>query len=519
MNKYSLIFIFLITLSVPAVGQTPSKNASEPFFAFTIMTYATSVQPNVAPFILQEDAAKIGVSISVKYQTWQEFDYRCFNHIAPIPTYDEGGYDMVNLGWRMRSHMYWRFYENFLSDNVPTTGYNFYQFNNSEYDYYATLYSNTYDLNERVQYLKSMQQILYEDLPALVYAYPYEIVVFKDTVSIGTFDLGDMDNFVEDWKDNDDGVLTVGLTSLMDEFHPFQRRFTYGHGFFINAIYGQLFRESAEDFSLVPEIALNYSLLNDNHDIIIHLNPNATFSDGTPVTAADVKYSYDLYLNAEISELSNELTEIFGSNSSIEVIDNQTIIFHMLKPTMSFIEYLRLPIISKARVEPLVELYGVEMFGYSPFDPRINGALVFSCGPYVLAEFNESTVYNTEKAILTPNPYWFLGDIPEDNISIVVCTTYQDMRDMYVQGQLDLFMPAYPSITELEILPNTVIKKSPSLMLRDFGLNLRHPIFGTGELTPIGTPEAALAVRKALNYAIDREKMIQYECWGLAYLG
>ncbi|MCG3255366.1 MAG: hypothetical protein KAU62_04705, partial [Candidatus Heimdallarchaeota archaeon] len=46
-------------------------------------------------------------------------------------------------------------------------------------------------------------------------------------------------------------------------------------------------------------------------------------------------------------------------------------------------------------------------------------------------------------------------------------------------------------------------------------MNLLHPIFGTGELTPEGTPEAGLYLRKAISHAIPRQQIIDELFGGL----
>ena len=39
-------------------------------------------------------------------------------------------------------------------------------------------------------------------------------------------------------------------------------------------------------------------------------------------------------------------------------------------------------------------------------------------------------------------------------------------------------------------------------------MNLRHPVFGTGELTSVGTLKAAKNIRKAINHAAPREAIV-----------
>ncbi len=45
---------------------------------------------------------------------------------------------------------------------------------------------------------------------------------------------------------------------------------------------------------------------------------------------------------------------------------------------------------------------------------------------------------------------------------------------------------------------------------------MKHPIMGTGELTPFGTTEAAKNIRKAISHAIPRQQIVDeiLECLG-----
>ncbi|MCG3259883.1 MAG: hypothetical protein H7644_09065, partial [Candidatus Heimdallarchaeota archaeon] len=48
---------------------------------------------------------------------------------------------------------------------------------------------------------------------------------------------------------------------------------------------------------------------------------------------------------------------------------------------------------------------------------------------------------------------------------------------------------------------------------------MKHPIFGTGELTPVGTPDAANYIRKAISHSIPRDQIVDEIYEGLACPG
>ena len=57
------------------------------------------------------------------------------------------------------------------------------------------------------------------------------------------------------------------------------------------------------------------------------------------------------------------------------------------------------------------------------------------------------------------------------------------------------------------------------LRAHEMGFNLRHPIFGTGELTPVGTAAAAKYIRKAISHIIPRNLIISDIMGGMGYPG
>ena len=46
------------------------------------------------------------------------------------------------------------------------------------------------------------------------------------------------------------------------------------------------------------------------------------------------------------------------------------------------------------------------------------------------------------------------------------------------------------------------------LLHQEISINLRHPVIGTGELTPVGTPEAAKYIRQAISCCIPRQTIV-----------
>ena len=63
-----------------------------------------------------------------------------------------------------------------------------------------------------------------------------------------------------------------------------------------------------DDGNLVPDLAESYELVNDT-DFVFKLREDAVWSDGTPVTANDVKFTFDRAKNMPKCNLTEYLTK------------------------------------------------------------------------------------------------------------------------------------------------------------------------------------------------------------------
>ena len=89
-----------------------------------------------------------------------------------------------------------------------------------------------------------------------------------------------------------DSVLKIGWAQDPQTLNPFvgldEEDFT---AWAIN--WDLLVNFSPKDFSPVPGIAQSWDVSPDKKTVTFHLDPNAEWSDGKPITSADVKYSLD----------------------------------------------------------------------------------------------------------------------------------------------------------------------------------------------------------------------------------
>ncbi len=86
------------------------------------------------------------------------------------------------------------------------------------------------------------------------------------------------------------------------------------------------FREVRYDH---PALAERYEFAEDAKSATFRLRPGIKFHDGTPVTPADVKWSYEHYRGAW-GEVLHDKTQ------GVEIIDDRTVRFHFKEPFLDF---------------------------------------------------------------------------------------------------------------------------------------------------------------------------------------
>ena len=95
--------------------------------------------------------------------------------------------------------------------------------------------------------------------------------------------------------------------------------FTIDDEYYFDAVFQQLVEFNGSNYQIVPVLASNYSVENNYQSYIFQIRPNVTFSDGHPLNAYDVWFSFvrELYLGQAVG-ISNyyELTVEPNSTSS-----------------------------------------------------------------------------------------------------------------------------------------------------------------------------------------------------------
>ncbi|NSZ87725.1 ABC transporter substrate-binding protein (plasmid) [Agrobacterium tumefaciens] len=245
------------------------------------------------------------------------------------------------------------------------------------------------------------------------------------------------------------------------------------------------------DGKISPELAESYDISPDAKEFTFHLR-QATFHDGSPVTAADVKASLERMIDpAGKAAFRNELSII----SKIETPDAKTVKLTLSSPSMALVDYLALPesvIVPAAWLQKNAANPTASPVGAGPFQ-FVN----WTRGREIVVK-KFAGYYKKGKPDLDEVHYVFYGD---ENTRV----------NALKSGDVDVieYVPAKDS-ADLEKGPGTQLLRNTGPFM---GLQ-----FNT-KFEPFSKPE----VRQAISYAVDRSVIINtafnglgQALWGIA---
>jgi peptide/nickel transport system substrate-binding protein len=178
-------------------------------------------------------------------------------------------------------------------------------------------------------------------------------------------------------------------------------------------------------------VATCWETSDDSLTWTFHLREDVVFHDGTPLTAADVKYSMD-----RLVTIGEGYAFLFlGRLESTTVIDDYTVQFKLAEPFGPFISTLyRLYIVNQKVVEANIKTPGPygDLGDYAKQFLLTNDA---GSGPYIVEEFRLE-----EELVMTKNPNYWL-DIDEqapDELRFIGTTEAATVRTMMSRKELEI---------------------------------------------------------------------------------
>ena len=290
--------------------------------------------------------------------------------------------------------------------------------------------------------------------------------------------------------DRDVVLLRIGLTQPWTTLNV-TAGFTVSEYEIWNLQYGTVTDKAADDFAVIPGLAESWETVQDGISYTYTLREGLLWSDGTPLTADDVAWTIN---TSREQGWENHLA--LTQNLVAEVVDERTVTItsEVPDPKLPAMDAYILPRHIWEEHAP----DGETVVGYEALDG-------VGSGPFVLEEYRENQFVR-----LRANPHYWGGDLAVDEVIFRVFTNPAAMVAALQQGELDAAhnIPSN-SVATLEADPNIVVIAGHQGGFDEIAIN-------GGEAE--GQPHPALLdieVRRAINYAIDKEGLIEDLLFGL----
>ena len=288
-------------------------------------------------------------------------------------------------------------------------------------------------------------------------------------------------------EDDDGEILRIGWAQDPKTINPFvgldEESFTL---WAIN--WDLLVNFNPEDLTPGPGIAESWEISEDRKTITFELDPEAKWSDGEPITSADVKWSLET-LGSE----GTLFTSYTDGITSIDTPDDDTVVIKTKKPDARIIGGLFIYILPEHiwGEVPVDELTA----DYQPEMPLVGS------GPYVITEFERAKIVRMER-----NPEWTGEEGGFDELQFIKYGTQDAVERALQLGEIDYINEVEPATYErLGSDGEIAVQRSPTPAYTQLAFNLCPE-----NLCPDGIRNPAVldpAVRQATAYAIDRERL------------
>ncbi|MFL6178443.1 MAG: ABC transporter substrate-binding protein [Actinomycetes bacterium] len=292
-------------------------------------------------------------------------------------------------------------------------------------------------------------------------------------------------------------IFVVGELQKVDNLNPFKGITVAAYETWA-LTYNTLTGYSAEDFSPVPQLAKSWEASDDNLTWTYHLVDNAKFTDGVPLTAKDVVYTFKRVMAGESIEKTN-----YGSYvrniESVKATDDYTVVMTVKQPT---------PVMNNLQVPILPEhiwskISSDDLPKYTN-EPDSDPPGMVGSGPFKLVDIVQGQSYTFEA-----NPdYW--GGAPHiDGVEFKIYQNDNSLVTALENGEIDFADDLDARLfATLEGNPDIAAESSVNPAFSYITFN------GGAALTdgtPIGTGHPSLkdpVVREAINYAIDKDALV-----------
>ncbi len=222
--------------------------------------------------------------------------------------------------------------------------------------------------------------------------------------------------------------LMLHLPAEMPHLNPLTSSDMYASTM-LSWIFDTLLDRDQETMESIPNAANAWDVSEDHLEYTFYLREDMRFSDGEPVTAHDVKFTYDMLMNPTVD--APHLRSYFNDVIDCEVVDGHTVRFTCSQPY-----YRHLVMLGSLYIMPR------HIYGEGDFNNHANNRMPVGSGMYLVEQWETG-----QRITLTRNPHYW-GESEKgwpwfDKIVYAIITDDNTAFQVLSRGDLDFMtMPA-----------------------------------------------------------------------------
>jgi ABC-type transport system substrate-binding protein len=264
----------------------------------------------------------------------------------------------------------------------------------------------------------------------------------------------------------------------------------------IKSLFSRLMDYKPGTAELIPSLAESFEVAPDGLSYTFKLRPNAKFTNGRTITAADVKYSFERVIDPKTQSpgagffgaIKGHAEMQAGSASNlpgVTAVDDRTVRIELTRPDATFLHVMAInfaSIVPKEEVEKAAGDFGKKPVG---------------SGPFKLAEWTLG-----QRVVFERNPDYFDKAVP--NLDKVVIEVGQEPLVALLRlqrGEVDVAGDGIPPAKYLELRNDPAYKDQ---VIQGDQLNTGYVTLNT-RVKPLDN----VKVRQALNMAINKDRVVR----------
>lgn len=263
----------------------------------------------------------------------------------------------------------------------------------------------------------------------------------------------------------------------------------------------------------IPKLAKSFEI--NGNDYIVHLRHGVKWSDGKPITADDVYFTWkNIILDGYGNTSMRDSISVDGKLPTVQKLDDYTVKFTTPEPFAPFLASLSTPIAPKHIFEPAVKK-GKEFFD-TFMSTNINPKDLVTSGPFRMVEYVPA-----QRAVYKRNPDYYVINSKGEKLPYLEKIIYLIVGDAnnevlkFEGGELDVIgvkgsdVPRFKERQEHGDFSMINLGPDTGTMYLSMNLNDRKDENGKPYVDPIkGKWFRDLNFRKAVDLVIDRENMV-----------